>query len=192
MSSDSVEKIRSCMKQLRGEKYNDPSFYKDCRAAGDHIEKLIRSMDNIRSVLCFYPLDGEISLLELYKRLLSDYKLYFPVSREMDLFFYRVSDVSDTSFLEGSMNVPEPVNRDCKYMAHQAKESCAIVPGLAFSPVSMGRIGYGKGYYDRFLAENEGIFTIGACFEFQLNEALPQEKWDIPVKKIVTEQNIYG
>lgn len=61
---------------------------------------------------------------------------------------------------------------------------CVLVPGLAFDRKHF-RIGYGKGYYDRFLATVPDIPTIGVGFKEQFYEGLlPIDTWDIPVKEI--------
>ncbi len=192
MSVESAGQIRRIIKQKRQDFSKTPSFIQDSETAGNNIEIIIRGMDNIRSVLCFYPIRDEIRLMGLYERLLGDYELYFPVTGEVSLLFYRVDDLADSSFSPGKMGVLEPCDRSVEFKAPEAQSSIAIVPGLAFSPVSMGRIGYGKGYYDRFLAAFYGIYTIGAGFEFQLVDELPIEKWDIPLNMIVTEHGIYG
>ncbi len=62
---------------------------------------------------------------------------------------------------------------------------CILVPGLGFDR-EMYRIGYGKGYYDRFLATTGTIHTIGIGFKEQLcEEELPRDPWDIPVKELL-------
>lgn len=59
-----------------------------------------------------------------------------------------------------------------------------IVPGLAFSNEGY-RLGFGGGYYDRYLANYKGT-TISMAFPIQLKENIPVEVHDIPVKKIIT------
>jgi len=61
-----------------------------------------------------------------------------------------------------------------------------IVPGVAFD-VSGHRLGRGKGFYDRFLAEcDTHIYSVGVCFPFQLVENLPCEPHDQPVDIVIT------
>jgi 5-formyltetrahydrofolate cyclo-ligase len=61
-----------------------------------------------------------------------------------------------------------------------------IVPGLAFTPDGH-RIGYGRGYYDRFLAAlAPATATIGACFQELLLETLPLDPWDHPVHLVIS------
>lgn len=60
------------------------------------------------------------------------------------------------------------------------------IPGIAFD-VMGNRIGYGGGYYDRFLLQVAGAWKIGVCYDLQLVKDLPTEKHDVPVDILVTE-----
>jgi 5-formyltetrahydrofolate cyclo-ligase len=60
-----------------------------------------------------------------------------------------------------------------------------IVPGLVFDR-SGYRIGYGGGYYDRYLAGYSGT-TISLAYQSQLMDLLPHEKFDVPVEQVITE-----
>lgn len=65
---------------------------------------------------------------------------------------------------------------------------CCIVPGIVFDKKGY-RIGYGGGYYDRFLTEYKGI-TISLLFEHQLIDKVPAESHDLPVDILVTNNHI--
>ncbi|MCH1520856.1 MAG: 5-formyltetrahydrofolate cyclo-ligase [SAR324 cluster bacterium] len=64
-----------------------------------------------------------------------------------------------------------------------------IVPGVAFDRQG-GRLGYGKGYYDRFLDQSLA-FRLALAFDFQLLETVPTEAHDVPMDGILTENGIY-
>lgn len=71
----------------------------------------------------------------------------------------------------------------------KAKESdmdVIFVPGLAFDR-NGGRMGFGKGYYDRFLKNSRGI-KIGLCYDFQLFDFIPTQSHDVPMDYIITEK----
>lgn len=63
-----------------------------------------------------------------------------------------------------------------------------IVPGLLYNRAGY-RVGFGGGYYDRFLKDYRG-YTISLAFSFQLIDHLPHEEYDIPVGKMITEKEI--
>ena len=65
----------------------------------------------------------------------------------------------------------------------------ALLPGVAFDHAG-GRLGYGGGYYDRFLEKALNCPRVGLCFEFQLVLSLPLAPWDQRVNYICTEERI--
>lgn len=64
-----------------------------------------------------------------------------------------------------------------------------LVPGLIFTKEGF-RIGYGGGYYDRFLGKTKDLIKIGVCFEMQMSDEVPIGSYDIPVDYIITEEKI--
>jgi 5-formyltetrahydrofolate cyclo-ligase len=72
-----------------------------------------------------------------------------------------------------------------------AKFDVVIVPMLGFDPDSLQRIGYGGGYYDKFLAGQPQAEKIGVCFEAGKTANLPTESHDVPLDVVITEERIY-
>jgi 5-formyltetrahydrofolate cyclo-ligase len=64
-----------------------------------------------------------------------------------------------------------------------------LIPGLAFD-LSGYRLGYGKGYYDRWLKDVPVSKTVGLAYDFQITDRLPIGKHDLPIGTIVTQQRI--
>ena len=65
----------------------------------------------------------------------------------------------------------------------------AITPGLGFTEKG-DRLGYGRGYYDRWFSKNKVKTKIGVAFEVQLVDELPLEETDLPLDMLVTEKRI--
>jgi 5-formyltetrahydrofolate cyclo-ligase len=63
-----------------------------------------------------------------------------------------------------------------------------VVPGVSFG-LCMHRLGYGKGYYDRFLSSSPA-YRIGVCFDFQVVDRLPSHEDDERMDEIVTDKRI--
>lgn len=87
----------------------------------------------------------------------------------------------------GAYGVPEPVPGKCRPVRKSGRTVC-VVPGLSFD--SRGyRLGYGKGYYDRFLVGFDG-FTIGLCYSDCVCRNIPRGIYDRPVDALATEKYI--
>lgn len=89
------------------------------------------------------------------------------------------------SLRTGNFNLREP-NPDAIVPLPLPIIDCVILPGVAFDYRGY-RVGYGKGYYDRFLSKFGKLpLLVGAAFDFQIYESLPTADHDIPVDYIVT------
>lgn len=86
----------------------------------------------------------------------------------------------DTVLAPSNKGISEPVEA---VEAHDP-DALMLLPGLAFDPRGH-RLGYGGGYYDRFLSA-EPHPTIALCFDFQLLETLPCEAHDIPADAVLS------
>lgn len=99
--------------------------------------------------------------------------------------FYWIKSLSDLE--TGAFGVLEPAVQRCRPVTDLSRGLC-IVPGLGFD--SQGyRLGYGKGYYDRFLADFGGS-TIGICYHGCSPWKLPHGYYDRPVDLLITEKYI--
>ena len=73
-------------------------------------------------------------------------------------------------------------------LAKIGTDTLCIVPALAYDAQG-NRLGYGGGFYDRFLSGKE-IFKLGITYEACLRTELPSENYDIAVDAVITEKNI--
>ncbi len=93
-----------------------------------------------------------------------------------------------TSFAQlqkGRFNIQEPIP-ETRQSVDLQQIDLVIVPGVAFDR-KKGRLGYGKGYYDRFLSQIDAFF-LGLAFHFQIVPFIPQMSHDIPMDGILTEK----
>lgn len=88
---------------------------------------------------------------------------------------------------EGMYGILEPVSTK---KASPIDIELVITPGLAFDKEG-GRIGYGKGYYDRYLKLSNNAIKMGVCYDFQVVPSLPTTKEDIKMDMIISEKNKY-
>ena len=70
------------------------------------------------------------------------------------------------------------------------KDGLLIMPGVAFDE-ECRRIGYGGGFYDKYLEKHPGLYAIAIAFELQMYRELPCEEHDIRPEKIITEKQVY-
>jgi 5-formyltetrahydrofolate cyclo-ligase len=115
--------------------------------------------------------------------------VYFPKTYPKGIIkFYKASSYSD--LVPGAFGILEPSEILPLYDVSGEKNDLCVVPGLCFD-LERGRIGYGKGYYDRFLKNFRGI-SVGVCFDACISEsALPAEKrYDRSVDFTLTEMGI--
>ncbi len=100
-----------------------------------------------------------------------------------DMEFYRITSEDDLE--KGSFGVLEPVPERCALVTDFSSGFC-IVPGLCFDSHGF-RLGYGKGYYDRFLSSFSG-YTAGICYSSCTQWNLPHGYYDRPVDVLITER----
>ena len=136
-----------------------------------------------RRVLLYMSLPEEADTRGLLRAALEAGKEVFaPVCAPQgtDMAFFRVT--SERSLRPGRFGILEPERWEPLGMG----PALCVVPGLAFD-LQGRRLGYGKGYYDRFLAEHDHITAVGLCYRELLLPQLPAEEHDQRVKLVVTE-----
>lgn len=149
------------------------------------MHKVYRSAKNI---FIYISKTGEADTQMLIEHALgTGKKLFAPhcVTGNPDMDFYRFYSMGELQ--RGSFGVWQPEPDPAKLALRSDMEGAlCIVPGMAFDRTGI-RLGYGKGYYDRFLSENK-LFRMGLCYEALLLDALPAEPHDIRMHAIVTDE----
>ncbi|MDE7266480.1 MAG: 5-formyltetrahydrofolate cyclo-ligase [Lachnospiraceae bacterium] len=124
--------------------------------------------------------------------LMRNKRVYFPKSDSFTntMVFYRTTSIAQLE--KGFMGILEPKeNIQHRYRFCANEDTLVILPGVAFDTAGF-RIGYGKGYYDKFLSSKRQLSTMALAFACQIVEELPREAHDIKMDKIVTEEIIYS
>lgn len=134
-----------------------------------------------RNIYCYLDFKGEVGTEALVAHSLAAGKrVYAPVTGTTDLTFYRLQQVGDTR--PGVWGIREPAGRE----RPAAADGLVIVPGLAFDPEGY-RVGYGRGYYDRFLRAHPQLAAVGLAFELQLRSRVPRGPGDVALAMVLTE-----
>ena len=139
-----------------------------------------------RRVMCYWALPAEVQTAGLIGQMLRDGKeVYLPVmgkGRSMTAVRLRTVNALHTS----RFGVSEP---DGNETVEPEKLDLILVPGLAFDK-SGGRLGYGAGYYDRFLPRCRGLIA-GLAAQCQMAEQVSVQAHDVPMHRVITERAVY-
>jgi 5-formyltetrahydrofolate cyclo-ligase len=141
------------------------------------------------TVLVYCAKDPEVETCWFIDHLLqNDRKVIVPIIEE-ETVGLRLSYIQTREVLTPStFHVPEPVGYEIP--ADPEHISCAIIPMLGFDQTG-GRIGYGAGYYDRFLSEHSHIRKIGIAYSVQEVPTIPVQEHDIRMDVIITESTTF-
>lgn len=162
--SDVIEKSRECAKE-----FLISDFYK-----------------NADVIMLYIPLGNETDTTEIIKKAHDDNKrCVFPVTDEKSGIITPYYAERDTDFKKGAFAVMEPCKKE---VADINDIDVIIVPGVAFCK-NGGRIGFGKGCYDRFLESTRAI-KIGYCYNFQLCDEIAGDAHDVNMDYLITESGM--
>ena len=140
----------------------------------------LKEYQQAKTIALYKSLSSEVNTGKLIDYSLSIGKtVLLPKVIGNDLVFYEVTN--KTIFMKSSFGVYEPMEKN----SYDEKIDLIIVPGVCFDKKN-NRLGFGKGYYDRFLINNK-TKKIGVCFKEQLIDNIPTDKFDIKMDLIVTD-----
>ena len=137
------------------------------------------------SIYCYVDYHREVGTRQIFEYAWNlNKKVAVPKVNGDEMEFYYIH--SFENLREGFKGIPEPEDR------YPAKDEHALVimPGAAFDK-KCNRIGYGKGYYDKYLRVHPNYKTIALAFELQMLEAIPADTHDICPNIIITEEKTY-
>ena len=135
---------------------------------------------NADSIYGYLPYNQEIRTVPILEQALLDgKKVAVPKVYGDTMRFIWLQDLSRVE--KGYAGIPEPVEDGP--IADDPK-ALVLMPGLAFDQ-NGNRMGYGGGYYDKFLAQEPNHPTVALCYGFQMVEHIPVEEYDIPVNCVL-------
>ena len=185
--------LRKRMKQLRKDMPSDERIIRN-KMAYENFIQVINTIDT-EWIYPFVSYGTEIDSIEIIKYCLGydngrkqRYNVAVPKVNGNRMDFYKISGMDELK--PGFFGIPEPVGDDPIKIC----DGIVIMPGLAFDS-DFGRIGYGGGYYDRFLSENQNVNLkkIALAYEFQMCTPgeIEMEEHDCRPDIIVTDSRIY-
>lgn len=115
-------------------------------------------------------------------------KVYYPKIFGDIMEFYHVTSLDELH--SGYMGIREPEENPLKRFIYKKQDNVLVIsPGVAFDPQG-NRIGYGKGFYDKYLTNKRILSVIALAFSLQIVDEIPSEHNDIKMDKIITDQLI--
>ncbi len=138
------------------------------------------------AVMLYLSMKSEVETFDLLDLLLHREKIVCaPVvnTHQLELTPRRIRDAK-TELVRHRYGMLEP-NATCPIFPIDQLQ-LIIVPGIAFDPNGY-RLGYGKGFYDRFLAKCPHAVHVGLAYQIQIVENTSPHAWDVPVHHIFTE-----
>ncbi|MBR7163484.1 MAG: 5-formyltetrahydrofolate cyclo-ligase [Clostridia bacterium] len=142
--------------------------------------------NNFQVILAYAAFRNEPETLHLLETLLAQGKtVALPkCGKNGQMTMYRVTDIS--SLQEGAYGILEPAKGE---IILPEESELVLVPGCAFSRENE-RLGYGGGYYDRYLPACAEAVLVGICYEMCMADALPVDAFDVTMDYIITEKGL--
>ena len=149
-------------------------------------EKLVQMFLNTelyrdaKTIYGYLPYNQEVRTEPILQHALADGKrVAVPKIYGDEMKFIYLPDLSQVA--SGYAGIPEPIADE---PVGDDPTALVLMPGMAFTKEGY-RIGYGGGYYDKFLAAEPNHPTIALCYDFQMVEQLPTEEFDVPVDMVL-------
>ena len=135
---------------------------------------------NAKTFYGYLPYNQEVRTVPMLEQALRDGKqVAVPKVYGDEMKFILLTDLSQVE--KGYSGIPEPIADE---PVAQDETALVLMPGLAFDPQGH-RIGYGGGFYDKFLSREPEHPTLALCYEFQMLPHLETEEHDIPVDTVL-------
>jgi 5-formyltetrahydrofolate cyclo-ligase len=149
---------------------------------------LLEVIDGCDPVMAYVSKPPEVDTHPFIRDLLREGRQVVVPIIEKETRTLRLSYLRDTTLLvKSTFHVPEPIGNEIP--AQPSDIRTVIIPLLAFDRRG-NRLGYGAGYYDRFLAQNPGVKKIGVAFSCQETDSVPGDENDVRIDIVVTEDEV--
>lgn len=145
-------------------------------------QKVINNKDILSSktLLIYISINSEVDTIKIINYFLNTKNIAVPKIIDNNMYFCYITNLNDLT--PGKYNIPEPTNEN---IVTDFDKAICIVPGICYDKENY-RVGYGKGYYDRFLSKNK-IKTIGLCYKECMIEKIDNDKYDYKIDEVITD-----
>ena len=172
--------------KLRKEMLKERAYMKNAESLSEIIQKKVLDLEEYKkadTIFLYAATNNEVLTNLIFKDAIAhNKKVAFPKVIGKDMVFMKVNTIDELK--EGYFSILEPVDAEVITNA-----DIVITPGVAFDK-NMNRVGYGKGFYDRYFNDNPSLF-IAIAYSYQVVDKIDSDKFDIKMDMIVTEKEIY-
>lgn len=145
--------------------------------------KKIEAYREAQTIACYYSIGSEVKTQDIIQEIISEGKtLALPKIDNGMLVFYNVKKFEDLE--EGEFGIMEP-KQNCPVVT---KFDIILVPAVAMTRKGQ-RLGYGRGFYDRFLA-GKNITSVALTYSRLIVKNIPRSNTDVPIHWVVTEDQV--
>lgn len=138
-------------------------------------------------IFCYMDAKGEVQTKYLIEHAWKNGKrVVVPKVEGKEMSFYEITGFSQLE--TGNFGIMEPVST-CIKVDSKDKKSIMIIPGVAFDQAG-NRIGYGGGYYDKYISSHSKMYKMAIAFSVQIVPQIPSEEYDIKMDCIITERGV--
>ena len=177
---------KKALRELLLERRDNTSFDL-LKIASKKIQKRINKVyafKDAKKIGLYYPIGSEILTQDIIQELISKGKeVFLPKVMGENMEFRKIKDFS--SLESGNFDIMEP-KEDCEVDNYL---DIIVVPTVGISPAGV-RLGYGHGFYDKFLEKKDAV-TISLTLEKQIIKNIPKSEQDISIDWIITEDRMF-
>ena len=177
---------KNALRELLLERRDNTSFDL-LKIASKKIQKRINKVyafKDAKKIGLYYPIGSEILTQDIIQELISKGKeVFLPKVTGENMEFRKIKDFSSLEM--GNFDIMEP-KEDCKVDNYL---DIIVVPTVGISPSGV-RLGYGHGFYDKFLEKKDSL-TISLTLEKQIIKNIPKSEHDISIDWIITEDRMF-
>jgi len=182
---DSKDDIRRRLLKLRLN-YSDSDRIKNSTII---INSFYDRFKEYKNFLLYSAIKGEVDLSQLLDMLVTSRKnVYLPVVDGENISFHLYDKRLGLTRGEFGIDIPNGITEEL--ISSSIEDTVIAVPGIAFG-YDYNRIGYGLGFYDKFLLERKrSMISVGLSFNFQLLDIVPEDLKDEKLDMIISEIKI--
>ena len=183
MSENEIKRMLRDEIRKRRKELSDSDHREKSRLISERLFSL-PAYKNAEQIMIYLDCRKEVSTSEMILRAWSDGKrVAVPKCRGQEMDFIEITDFS--GLINGTFGIREPASGD----PVEWENALMIMPGVAFDR-DLNRVGYGGGYYDRYLSRHLSICRAAAAFDFQVFESVPSCEHDIRPQILITDREI--